>query len=442
MTRARQSVYVYGPYDTEAPFIEGIAHPRRELTCTRGEWNDSPGKRYVLSYQWRRNNQPIPGADGPDHIVVAEDVGTSLNCAVTAEGMHTATSWWVYPSWEPLRLTLLPDLDATAPSVQRVHAAAAQRQPGAGRSSTQLELTMPGGFSYRPDTTSGALTTNPATTGAGSLTLRWTDDFTCRRSATPSSGSACGPARRSATTSPRRAPTRRARLVHAPRRPTAPRRVTIEGGACRRRVHDQRHRRQRRAHGHARQRRDLRPRRRRHHPGPRRQRRALGRHRRRPHRRRRRQRQRCAAATAPTCSTARPAPTSCAAAAARHRHLRHPHRAGRRHRRRRARATTARTARPTRSPATSRSSAAAAATTTLAGGPGPEELYGRAGNDILDGGDGAGDLLDGGDGDDALTDDDRLVDRVFCGGGWDRYNADLLDRIVGCELPFAIGGGS
>ena len=43
----------------------------------------------------------------------------------------------------------------------------------------------------------------------------------------------------------------------------------------------------------------------------------------------------------------------------------------------------------------------------LVGGPGPEELYGRAGDDILDGGDGAGDLLDGGDGDDELTDDDR-----------------------------------
>ena len=55
-----QSVYVYGPYDTASPYIEGIAHPRRELTCTRGEWNDSPGKRYVLSYQWRRNNAADP----------------------------------------------------------------------------------------------------------------------------------------------------------------------------------------------------------------------------------------------------------------------------------------------------------------------------------------------------------------------------------------------
>ena len=97
------SVYVYGPRILEDPVIEGIAHPRRELTCTRGAWNDSPANPYVLSFQWRRNNQAIPGADGPDHIVVAEDVGTSLNCAVTAEGASTTTSWWVYPTWEPLR---------------------------------------------------------------------------------------------------------------------------------------------------------------------------------------------------------------------------------------------------------------------------------------------------------------------------------------------------
>ncbi len=36
---------------------------------------------------------------------------------------------------------------------------------------------MPGGFSYRPGTTTGALTVDPALTGTGSLTLRWTQDF-------------------------------------------------------------------------------------------------------------------------------------------------------------------------------------------------------------------------------------------------------------------------
>ena len=127
---AADSLYVYGPYDTVEPSIEGIAHPRRELSCTRGEWNDSPANPYVLTYQWYRNDTLIPGADGPDHIVVAEDVGGYLRCAVTAEGQHTAWSYYVYPSWEPLRVALTADNDATAPFASNgVHAARPQRQP-------------------------------------------------------------------------------------------------------------------------------------------------------------------------------------------------------------------------------------------------------------------------------------------------------------------------
>jgi hypothetical protein len=102
------AVTVANPFEAVLPRIEGIAHPRRELTCGRGEWNDSPGKRYVTTYKWRRNAIVIPDADGPDHIVVAQDVGTSLTCAVTAEGARTAISPAVTPTWEPLRLSLLP----------------------------------------------------------------------------------------------------------------------------------------------------------------------------------------------------------------------------------------------------------------------------------------------------------------------------------------------
>ena len=57
----------------------------------------------MLTYQWYRNNTPIAGADGPDHIVVAEDVGGYLRCAVTAEGQHTA--------WSVVRV---PELGAAA----------------------------------------------------------------------------------------------------------------------------------------------------------------------------------------------------------------------------------------------------------------------------------------------------------------------------------------
>jgi Ca2+-binding RTX toxin-like protein len=76
---------------------------------------------------------------------------------------------------------------------------------------------------------------------------------------------------------------------------------------------------------------------------------------------------------------------------------------------------------------------------TLVGGLGPEELYGRAGDDTLNGGPGSGDLLDGGDGADTLIDRDGLIDRLVCGGDIDRYDADILDRLIGCETPFASG---
>ena len=174
---AADSLYVYGPYDTVEPTIEGIAYPRRELSCTRGEWNDSPANPYVLTYQWYRNNTPIAGADGPDHIVVAEDVGGYLRCAVTAEGQHTAWSWYVYPGWEPLRVGLTADNDATAPFAANAYTLRVRNDNPVAVTITNLELTMPGGFSYRSGTTTGALTTDPALTGPGSLTLLWTTDF-------------------------------------------------------------------------------------------------------------------------------------------------------------------------------------------------------------------------------------------------------------------------
>ena len=148
----------------------------------------------------------------------------------------------------------------------------------------------------------------------------------------------------------------------------------------------------------------------------------------------------CAAAMAPTCSTARPARTSCAAAAGS------------------TPLTYAARIVPVRvtigadegddgqaGEGDTVSSdieivRGGRANDELTGGPSPEELYGRGGDDVLDGGDGAGDLLEGGEGNDLLIDDDRLVDRVFCGGGWDRFQADLLDRVVGCEEAMAIIG--
>jgi hypothetical protein len=88
---------------------------------------------------------------------------------------------------------------------------------------------------------------------------------------------------------------------------------------------------------------------------------------------------------------------------------------------------------------------------TLLGGPGSDELRtgpgddrvqadtgndeaaGGAGADFVDGGLGF-DVIDGGDGDDQLLSADGLADRVTCGPGLDRLEADTADAVAGdCE---------
>jgi len=435
------SLFVDGPYDTVLPAIQGIAHPRRELSCTRGEWNDSPANPYVLTYQWRRGGRAIQGADGPDHVVVAEDVGSYLQCAVTAEGAHVAVSGAIYPTWEPLRIGLLPDNDATAPNTFNTYTLRVRNDNPVPVLITTLELTMPGGFSYRPGTTSGAQTTDPTLTGPGSLTLRWTADFEIPPlgESVVRVGVMAGSSLGDHLASARAIPTSTAFTT-----PTADRtaRITVEGaepagGACT-----------------------------------------------------------IVGTLGDEVLIGTPGPdVICGLAgddeiqglggddelwggpgddrieggdgndvlrggdgadvldgeagadvvrggggldtityAARLNPVN----------------VTVGVVEGDDGEAGERDTVSSdveiirggRGDDTLSGGPGPEELYGRGGNDTIDGGDGEGDLLDGGDGNDSLADDDRMNDRVFCGGGWDRYNADLLDRVVGCEESFSIVGGT
>ena len=65
------------------------------------------------------------------------------------------------------------------------------------------------------------------------------------------------------------------------------------------------------------------------------------------------------------------------------------------------------------------------------GDTGNDDLATGAGADVVDGGLGY-DVLDGGDGDDLLRDADGLSDRITCGPGSDRVEADTLD-IVGAD---------
>jgi hypothetical protein len=84
----------------------------------------------------------------------------------------------------------------------------------------------------------------------------------------------------------------------------------------------------------------------------------------------------------------------------------------------------------------------------LYGGPGKDWIDGGAGDDVIYGGDGndyvlfgeqsregAGeDVIYGGDGNDTIISADGNRDKIYCGEGWDRYNADRLDYVdSSCE---------
>ncbi|MGH2947419.1 MAG: calcium-binding protein, partial [Solirubrobacteraceae bacterium] len=67
------------------------------------------------------------------------------------------------------------------------------------------------------------------------------------------------------------------------------------------------------------------------------------------------------------------------------------------------------------------------------GGDGNDRLDAGPGDDVLDGGLGY-DVLEGGEGDDLIRSADGLADRVACGPGRDRVEADTVDEVASdCE---------
>jgi len=86
----------------------------------------------------------------------------------------------------------------------------------------------------------------------------------------------------------------------------------------------------------------------------------------------------------------------------------------------------------------------------LYGGPGVDLFYGEQGDDVLYGGDdidflygGEGeDVLHAGDGNDHLGDVDGQRDKLYCGGGGDKYDADKIDYVSSsCEKGTLVDTG-
>jgi hypothetical protein len=73
-------VTISPPVNTALPTISGTLIKGQVLTVSDGTWLNSPT---AFHYQWRRAGSPI-GADQDTYLLIAGDVGTSIDCLVTA----------------------------------------------------------------------------------------------------------------------------------------------------------------------------------------------------------------------------------------------------------------------------------------------------------------------------------------------------------------------
>lgn len=81
------------PVNTVAPVVSGTPTQGQTLSTTNGTWSYSPTS---YAYQWQRNNTTnIGGATSSTYLLTLSDVGSTINCRVTASnasGSNTANS--------------------------------------------------------------------------------------------------------------------------------------------------------------------------------------------------------------------------------------------------------------------------------------------------------------------------------------------------------------
>ena len=101
------------PYSTARPQVTGTALPGQVMTCSPGTWTGSPS----FTYQWRRADNDITGATGPQYTVGADDYGWPLSCTVTAandagKAVGSSSPW--APVVPALIVTRAPQITGTA----------------------------------------------------------------------------------------------------------------------------------------------------------------------------------------------------------------------------------------------------------------------------------------------------------------------------------------
>ena len=76
------------PAPTDPPRITGTAAYEQTVTCEAGTWSGSP----TFSYAWRRDGDPIAGAQAPTYTLTDDDAGSELSCRVRAENAGGSVS--------------------------------------------------------------------------------------------------------------------------------------------------------------------------------------------------------------------------------------------------------------------------------------------------------------------------------------------------------------
>lgn len=78
------------PANTSSPQVTGTVRAGEALACSPGSWSGSPAP--SLTYQWLREEVPVPGATQPTYRVQAADEGHQLACQVKAANSAGSTA--------------------------------------------------------------------------------------------------------------------------------------------------------------------------------------------------------------------------------------------------------------------------------------------------------------------------------------------------------------
>ena len=161
-TEARsEPLQVRPPELQNRPRPLGQPYPGRQLMCPRGEWNDSPDARYAVTSTWLRDGEPLLGYTDV-YTLTADDVGHSFSCELTAEGEFKDETRSAYGGWQPVEMRYTPDDDAIAPGATNGYSVGFRNVSPVEASLGSVIVILPEGFRYRPQTTTGALTSEPS----------------------------------------------------------------------------------------------------------------------------------------------------------------------------------------------------------------------------------------------------------------------------------------